>query len=523
MGLVGHVNKIYNWTYLYCLILYVDFYIYIWTNHVYLLIFVQVKGMVSFIKGREKEKIILGQCLEDGSSHFVAVYGRRRVGKTFLIREFFEDELIFDFTGSFNVDMHTQLANFSFALKMADQQNEYDTLPESWFEAFRRLIIYISAIKNKSKKVIFLDELPWMSTPRSNFLSALEYLWNDQLSKRKDIILIVCGSAASWIQNKILNDTGGLYNRVTVRIRLLPFTLYETEQYLVSRNIMLTRFQIIQLYMCMGGIPHYLKEIQRGRSAIQEINRICFQEGGLLTDEFNLIYDSLYGNNSNHKEIVMLLAKKPNGLTRNDIINGTSLSSGGSINRSLEDLESSGFITSIAPFGKRSKETIYRITDLYSHFYIKFLAERSSRANINFELISNTSSWRSWAGYAFENICLLHIDNIKRALGISGIVSENISWKHKGDSNVQGAQIDLLIDRADNVINLCEVKFSESVYTITKSYASLLRQKRNIFNQVTQTRKACFTVMVTTFGCAINDHYLGEVQSQVTADDLFQL
>ena len=471
--------------------------------------------------GRDREKAILQDCLDSKESEFVAIYGRRRVGKTFLVREFYKKLIAFEFVGAYQIDMHGQLDNFYRAfLNQAKNIPELER-PKSWFDAFDMLSSYLESLDKKRKWVVFLDELPWMNTPRSKFLTALGYLWNSRLSHLKNIILVVSGSAASWLKQNIINNTGGLYNRVTKRIILEPFTLNETEGYLKEKNIQLTRYQIVQIYMVMGGIPHYLKEIKRGRSAVQEIDRICFQKGGLLRDEFDLIYVSLFGKDSNHQEIVAALANKPNGLTRNGIIASTNITSGGSINRSLVDLEECGFIQTTYPFENKKKESLYRLTDFYSHFYIKFMKGSRSREIGSFKLLSRSPSWRAWSGYAFENICHLHINEIKMALGISGIYSTISSWKYSGDEYRDGVQIDLLIDRSDQVINLCEVKYSENEYTINKSYGDKLRKRRATFIEITKTRKACFATLITTFGCVQNQHFLGQVQSQVVLDQLF--
>lgn len=474
------------------------------------------------IIGRLKEKRILDQCLNETESQFIAIYGRRRVGKTYLIREFFRENIVFQFTGMYQADLNTQLANFLFELRKTDTDSNHYTIQNNWIEAFQQLVLFLEKLEPEKKKVIFLDEVPWMSSPRSQFLTALEYLWNSYLSLHSNYILVVCGSSASWIRQKILQNKGGLYNRVTKRIQLEQFNLAETKEYLEYRGIQLTNYQITIIYMCMGGIPYYLKEISKGRSAVQEIDRICFQKNGLLSNEFDLIYKSLFGENSRHQEIIKVLAEKPNGLTRNEILSQTTFTSGGSINRAITDLESGGFIRTVLPFGKKKIGAIFRISDFYSHFYIKFINKQKDFLPETFIQLANTPAWKAWSGYAYENICHLHLAQIKKVLGISGILSRSYAWKFLGDDNYPGCQIDLVIDRDDHVINLCEVKFSEHEFSIKSDYAKTLRIRRNIFKYATKTKNTCFTTMITTYGCIHNSYYLDEITNEITIDDLFQ-
>jgi len=477
----------------------------------------------STIIGRSKEKFKLERIARSKLPEFLVVYGRRRVGKTYLIREYFEKELVFDFTGAYGADMETQLENFFHEYLNRTKGQKETTPPQNWSKAFQYLADYLRSLpKRKKKQIVFIDELPWLDTPRSGFVSGLEYFWNQHVSKMKHVLLIGCGSSSSWIQKKLLKAKGGLYNRVTQRMKLEPFNLAETEGYCHSRNIKLSRYQIVQIYMAMGGIPHYLKELTPGKSASQLINQICFAKNGLLQDEYESLYHSLFKSPENHLEIVETLASKPNGLTRKDIVSSSKLSDGGSVNRTLVDLTESGFVTCLNPYQKKKKDSIYKLTDLYTLFYLKFIAPAKFSGKGAWKSLSRSASYHAWAGYAYETICMLHIDQILEALGISGVYSEISSWKYVGKDEIPGAQIDLLIDRRDQVVNLCEAKFTDKEFSITKSYVADLRRKRSVFQMATGTKKNLFTTLITTYPAMKNRYYLEEIQSEVSMDALFR-
>ncbi|MHA4806824.1 AAA family ATPase [Flavitalea flava] len=468
------------------------------------------------IIGRNNELVEMKGLLNDHQSQFLIVYGRRRIGKTYLIRNAYEKEIVFQMTGFAEATTTEQLINFFSALKTANPHLNTDVAPKDWMQAFELLKTYLQNLKHR-KKVIFFDELPWIDTPRSKFLMALEHFWNSWASARTDIVLVVCGSAASWMINKIINNKGGLHNRVTKRIRLDAFTLYETEQYLLYKRINFDRYQIIQLYMALGGIPYYLNELKPGQSAFQEIDRLCFSPGGMLVNEYENLYRSLFKEAETHIAIVEALAKKNRGLSREELITLSGLSNGGNTTRTLSELEENGFITIIYPFGKRIKNSLYRLTDQYSLFYLKFMSDRRASGKGAWLSRIDSPSWRAWSGYAYENISLLHIDQIKKALGISGVYTEISSWQ----SSTSGVQIDLLIDRRDQVVSLCEIKFSKAPYSISKSYKAELEKKVFGFQKETKTNKALFLTLITTIGLQANQHSTGFIQNTITMDDLF--
>ena len=472
------------------------------------------------IIGREDEIEILSEIFKAREPHLVAVYGRRRIGKTYLVRNFFEKQIAFEVSGLHNASQQEQLENFTNRFAPAKGKRRSIQPPQTWLQAFQLLITYLEPQLKKGKKIIFFDEFPWLDTPRSGFMQAFENFWNTWASRQKNLAVIICGSAAAWMIRKVVNNKGGLHNRITRRIRLLPFTLYETECYLQYRNINLDKHQILQLYMAMGGVPHYLKEIKRGESATQAIDRICFKKDGLLTDEFKNLYTSLFDNATVHTSIIAALAKKPMGLTRNEMLKAGRLSSGGGFTRVLEELAESGFIMAYTPFGKTIKDSLYKLTDEYSLFYIKFIAGAKTTGAGTWVKLSATSSWKSWSGYAFESICLKHIWQIKKALGISGIHTQESVWHNRG-RNEKGAQIDLLIDRNDRTINACEIKFSGDTFEITKSYKADLENKVKAFKYISKTRKTIFLTMITTYGVKNIENFAGFVNNEVKMEALF--
>jgi hypothetical protein len=478
--------------------------------------------MAEPIIGRDAEKKILREMLASGEAEMIAILGRRRVGKTFLIRNFYEENLVFEFTGVHDAALQDQLLNFRNALQQAMKSAVPPAAPDNWIQAFAFLSAFLKEKLAREPVVVLLDEFPWIHTPKSGFLSAFGHWWNTWASRQPRLKVVICGSAASWMIENITNNRGGLHNRVSRTIRLLPFTLKETEEFLVHRGIKLDRYQILQLYMAMGGIPQYLKQVGKGESTDQVIDKLFFEKNGFLATEFANLYQSLFANAGYHEAIVAVLAKKGKGMSRTEIIEACGFTTGGGTTQLFEELEGSGFITQYIPFGKTSRDIIYKLSDEYSLFYLKFIQNtRASGAGTWHKIVAG-QSYTSWSGYAFESICQKHVPQIKQALGIGAVYTEASAWRHipkKAGEN--GAQIDLLIDRQDHCINLCEIKFSASEFVINKRYGADLDNKVKIFRTQTATRKTIFPTMITTYGVLKNDHYTGLIQAEVVMDDLF--
>jgi AAA+ ATPase superfamily predicted ATPase len=476
------------------------------------------------IVGRKEEMKLLANALSSKKAGLIAIYGRRRIGKTYLIHTYFENRIVFELTGQYQASLKSQLIQFS--KKLQDVTGSALALkpPESWVEAFHALEQYLGTKDKRKKWVVFFDELPWLDGRKSGFLSAFEHFWNTWASRQPNMLIVVCGSAASWMIRKIAGHKGGLHNRITQKIRLLPLTLAETEQYLANLGNPLDRYQVVQLYMAFGGIPPYLDTAGKASSAQQAIEKACFSKDGLLRGEFKHLYDSLFELAENHITTVRALAATPKGLTRQEIIDVCKLSSGGRTTEMLEELEQSGFIASYTPFGKASKDAVYRLIDEFSIFYLKFMDGQRGTGRQTWAKLSSGPAYTIWCGMAFEAICLKHVEMIKEALDLGGYSTQEGTWRYvpaKGKKE-NGAQIDLLIDRSDKSINICEMKFSNSEFVIDKTYATALQRKLRVFSEKTHTKKTLFLTMITTYGIKDNEYADRLVQKSLTLDALFE-
>jgi len=474
------------------------------------------------IIGREEEIRTLQRLLESREPELLAIYGRRRVGKTFLVKTFFKPHMIFSCSGQLEGNTAQQLLNFAKQLALSFPQRKNKTPPSGWQDAFYQLRDCIDTLKGKKKKVIFFDELPWLDSHKSGFLSSFGYFWNMYASRRNDLLVVICGSAASWIINKVVNNKGGLHNRITQRIRLLPFTLKETAAYLRHKNIKTDPYQLLQLYMVTGGVPAYLNAVEKGKSAAQNIEQLCFQKDGMLANEFNNLYAALFNKPERHIRIIKALAQKNKGLTRSGILKTAQKLTGGGISEVLNELTESGFISKVYPYEKKERDALYRLTDEFSLFYFKFMEHQKGNQKGQWLRKQATPAYTTWCGYAFENICIKHIQEIKRGLQIAGIQSSEASWIQTGTHTDPGAQIDLLIDRADRCINICEIKFSRTEFSIDKRYAAELANKLTVFRERTRTRKMVFITLITTYGVKQNDYYTNLVENNLTMEALFQ-
>jgi uncharacterized protein len=471
------------------------------------------------IAGRQEEIALLQSLFEKDESSFVAVYGRRRIGKTYLIRQVYENDIVFECSGVLEENMEQQLENFWRSLNETNPQAQPALPPKTWIEAFFQLRAYLKTQKQDTKKIIFLDEIPWFETPRSGFLAALDSFWNQFCTKRSDIILVICGSAASWIIDKIINNRGGLHNRLTNRILLMPLSLGETKAFFELKNVKLNLKDIAQIYMCVGGVPFYIKDIKAGDSVPQILDHLFYHKQAVLKNEFPNLYAALFKNNTFHEKVVEALSSKNKGLTRNEIIQVTGIKGGGGLTTVLEELTQCGFIMPIYPINKGKEDCLYRLIDEYSLFYFKFL--KDAKTNSSWSQIVENPTYKIWSGYAFENLCFKHTFQIKKAMGIHGIITNEYSYVYKGDEDLPGIQIDLVIDRADNCMNVLEVKFHNEEFVVTEEYERQLRRKVYTFQTKTRTRKNIFITMLSVFGVKKNAHYLSVVTNQLLLEDLF--
>lgn len=465
--------------------------------------------------GRDPEKSILEQALRSRRAELIAVFGRRRVGKTYLVQHVYKNDFIFEFSGILHGTLKQQLDNFHLTLARKKRKTKK---PANWLEAFSQLIEYIEFLSLKKKKVIFMDEFPWLDTRKSGFLAAFDNFWNSYAVKNKNLVVVICGSAASYMIQKIINNKGGLHNRITQKIRLLPFTLKETELFLNYNNVKFTCYDILQLYMAMGGIPYYLGKVSPGESVPQNIDRLCFTKDGTLRSEFNNIFNSLFEVPYNHEALIRILAAVRKGLTRNEMLKKMKTQTGGGITKTLMELEESGFIEKYEPY-QGTKDSLFRLADEYSLFYLKFIENSKPARSGVWQSLFTTPSYKAWSGFCFESVCHKHIEQIKEGLKIAGIKSEYGSWFDKKSKN--GAQIDLLIDRADNVINICEVKFYNSKFTIDKKYANEIANKIAAFSAGTKSKKNIRITFISTYGLIANKYSKQYIQNELTMDDLF--
>lgn len=480
------------------------------------------------IIGREREIERLEQYMQSPKSEFVALYGRRRVGKTFLVKELLEGQFSFRITGREKATTQEQLANFNYAF------HDFSSLDEkagTWTEAFNLLKKYLQTSKDETK-LLFFDELPWLDTTHSGFLSALEHFWNDWAIYRNDIKLIVCGSATTWMLNKVINSRGGLHNRVTHKIPIAPFTLAETESYFQSEGFPYERQEILESYMAVGGVAYYLTLFERDKSVAENIDQLCFNRNGDLRDEFDKLYKALFKKADSYIKIITALNKKNKGMTRLELLDATKSVNNGNFTKKLEELEACDFIRSYNQFGNDKKEKLYQLIDPFSLFYFKFMHDKGNFMKNYWLKMQTTDEYHNWCGYAFEIVCLNHLDEIVHALGIDGCINTPCSWSYKptkavieddeaDDDMKHGTQIDLLIDRSDKCINICEMKFSQSEYEIDKRYYEHLQQRSRIFQKMTNTKKSLVPIFITSQGL-YNNMYARKITKQITIDDLFK-
>lgn len=476
------------------------------------------------IIGREHEQKIIKSYLNSGKAELIAVYGRRRVGKTFLVKSVFDNKFDFAFTGMYNVTRAVHLAQFQKCLE--HYSGEKSKRLKDWFEAFDALSKYLDTLK-KDRIVVFLDEIPWMDTPKSNFLAAFSQFWNNWASTKRNLKMFVCGSATTWMLSKFIGDKGGIYGRVCRPIWLAPFSLGETEQFLKKiKGIVMNRHQLVKTYMILGGIPYYLDMLIKDQPLDVSIDDLFFRQGAPLRNEFDFLFRSLFNESRIYKETVSVLASKQKGLTRQEIMEELNIQEGGLLSEVLDNLIKCDFVRKYTAIGKTERDAMYQLTDLFSLFHLKYVENHNGQDEHLWSKMAGKGQVNSWSGYAFEQVCLHHISQIKEALSIGGVISNVHSWSCKPFTDKdgvkwKGGQIDLLIDRADEVINICEIKYASDKYRLTSDYEKKLRERASLFQYVTKTKKAVIHTFITTYGVLRNIHS-GIVQSEVTMEDLFR-
>lgn len=479
---------------------------------------------MSVIIGRKRESEELMNIYQRKQAQLVAVYGRRRVGKTYLVRELFKDKFVFYHTGVSPLELRganlleAQLSAFNSSLIRYGAETE--ARPKDWMEAFNRLATLIGKADKNERAVVFIDEMPWMDTPRSGFMTAFEHFWNGWGAGCGNLMLIVCGSATAWIEDNLINSYGGLYDRVNAEIQLSPFTLHETEQMMQMLNVTLSRYDILQLYMTTGGIPMYLSYVQPGYSLAQIIDMLFFKRKAKLKDEFERLFNSIFRSPEPYKAIVRQLAKRQIGYSRDELAELIGTSAGRSLSNVLSALVASDFIEYYKPFENNKRQMMYRLVDPFCIFYLSQVESRNRGENF-WRDNENSAMLNTWRGRAFENACLYHVDQIKRALGVSGVSSENSSWTFQGMEGQKGMQIDLIINRSDRVVNLCEMKFVNTEFEVKNDYELKLRDRLCWMVEHVSRRHNVQMTLVTTYGLKYGIHS-GIFQRVVTLDSLFE-
>ncbi|HSX11417.1 MAG TPA: ATP-binding protein [Chlamydiales bacterium] len=478
------------------------------------------------IIGRKNEQTILKKILQSKNAELVAIYGRRRIGKTFLVREMFSSwSRYFELTGKKQAPLKEQLKNFAEAFSKAYYPGVALVPPRSWRDAFTLLTGEMEKAPSK-KYILFFDELPWLAGPKGGFVQAFDHCWNSYWSRMVNVKVILCGSAASWMLEHLIQAKGGLHNRITRTIHLEPFNLKETQEYLRSRQIRLNAKQVLDLYMVMGGVPYYLSFVEKGKSAEQNIQDICFSNNGPLLTEFERLFRSLFESAEIHLRLIREIARKRDGISRDELLQKSGMTSGGTFNKRIDELEAAGFIRGFIPYQHQKKAQYFRLIDEYSTFYLTWIDPVASKGfpQINYwKACLHSGSWSSWAGYAFESVCFKHLPQILRALRLESIPCEVGSWRFIPKKGVkqQGVQIDLLFDRQDQAVTICEIKYSSGKYSIDKSYAKELHHKLEVFQE--RTDKQLFLALISTFGVKKNLWSEDLVSAEATLKDLSDL
>ena len=473
--------------------------------------------------GRKKEVEELQRLYHSGKAELVAIYGRRRIGKTYLVDETFKGHITFRHAGLSPVEenkegmLKMQLEHFYYSLLLQGMKKEKK--PESWMEAFYLLEKHLEQIDDGSRQVVFLDELPWMDTPRSGFMTAFEGFWNTWGCHRDNLMLVICGSANSWILDRLINNHGGLYNRVTYEIKLAPFTLHECEEFFEDKGIKMSRYDIVQSHMILGGIPYYMNYFQRGLSLAQNIDAMFFHRQGKLREEYHRLFASVFTNPDRMKKIVEFLYTRNAGYTRTEIAKGIDAQDGGTLSQNLNALIASDFVIKYIPFG-RSRREHYKLTDSFCLFYLHFIHHRKATSEDFWQQNVTSQQIVFWRGPAYENVCFNHISQIKQALGISGVITTHSAWSKRADDTDE-TQIDLILSRNDNVVNLCEIKYYSDAFSVDKKYYQTLLHRQELLSKELPPKATVHNTLITTFGLNYNE-YSGIFTNVITMNDLFR-
>ena len=492
--------------------------------------------------GRKKEIKLLNEICDLEESSLVAIYGRRRIGKTYLVNHMFkkyrQDCLFFEFTGAYDGDKRGQIDNF------IDQVYEWFYVEpsfeiKSWSDAFRFLKRTIDKeIKKRDsneKVIVFLDEVPWIDrSNKGGFLSALGYFWNTWCEPRENVVLILCGSNSSWIRDKILkNARGSLYQRVTHQISMYPFDLKETKAYLLEqKGFMIDNKTVTDIYMIFGGVAKYLSFLNPNESSAENIDRVFFSIHGSMYREYDELFSSLFADKSDYyKSVIELLCTRRSGFSLSDISKAFNEKLGGKLRLAIAELEECGFIKGLSKYGNSVRGVNYMIVDPYILFHHKWIKgfSRNDIATLpnNYWLHKSSSqSYAVWSGYAFEIVVMVNIRLYLNAIGRLGFFSGVYHWQHMAKSeDEQGAQIDMVVNYGNNIFDILECKYYNSEYVISKEYAKNIKNKLSMFKKYglySKQKSELRLVFLTSYGVKMNAEAHSLNISRVCLDDLFE-
>lgn len=490
--------------------------------------------MAIHLIGRQKEKTQLRDISESTTARFVGIWGRRRVGKTFLIDTYFQNQPSLKVVGKYKASKSDQLDLFRIALQKAFFDGA--SLPKftSWAHCFEVLVACLKKHKHENF-VVFLDEVPWLAGKSTNeFLGALDHSWNTELCHISHLRFIVCGSAASWMIKNFSKAKGGLHNRLTDSIHLFPFSLKETEEFFHSRGFSYSRKTVLESFLCFGGVPYYLSLMRPSESPVQAVSRLCFQNGQ-LTNEFETLFEALFENGKVHKQWIQTLAQKNCGLTRIELRQKLKVGAGGFATKILEELEAAGFISRVASFVKMS-EIQFRVTDPFVLFHLRWMQKSPGMLLSTQDLDGywqkefDSPEALAWKGYAFENVCFVHANQILKALGLAHLRTKIGTWRSNAMRTLRGskksqpnleAQIDLLIDRSDGCVTICEIKNYAKPFKVTAKFAQEIQRKKLVFQNESKSKKTILCALISASEIEVNDLLKSNLQNTVQLNDLF--
>lgn len=469
--------------------------------------------------GRVQERRCLDRCDGSDKSELVCVYGRRRVGKTFLVEQTLGPFFAFHVVGSKDAATSSQLREFG--LELTDRGDPNPNPPADWREAFNRLYKVITAPdaprSPHGKAVVFIDEFPWFAKQRSDFLSAFSTFWNRRSTTGQKLLVVICGSATSWVIEHVLESAGDMAARVTESIFLKPFALAETKEYFDSRGFGWDERSLIETQMVFGGLPYFFSLMSPHQSLAQSIDRLCLRPRAQLRDETMILLESTMRRSRLYVELFALLAQHRYGVPKAEAMRLLGHSTNQFIKATAEAVKC-GYVHEYKNLSKPQNPKYLMLVDPFILFHYRLIEPAHGDSPRSWaDFVADQERYTAWRGNAFEIVCLQHVRQLKSALGIGGVLTKEYPWASARKAG--GAQVDLVIERADRIVNLCEMKFTDAPYELTSAVEQELVRKREVFREETGTRLALKTVLVSAQGTA--GYHDSQIAQIITADDLF--